>query len=88
MLGEVKGTKDCLVGEHIEIVVELQVVDQFDDYLVFTVSKGAELSVFATLHIIRIVRAKLGLIGVCPVQLLYNEPSTSTLECESRHWSP
>lgn len=71
MLGEVEGAELGLVVEHVEVFVELVVVNEFGPDLVLAVREGAEVSVLTLLHVVRKVRAELLLIGLMLVELLH-----------------
>lgn len=78
MLCEIEGTEHSLIMEptlklyllHIEIVVILIVMNQLYIDLRLTMSKRAEIPILTILYIVRVVRTKLDLILVYPIQLL------------------
>lgn len=70
MLREVEWTPDCLVVEHVEVVVEVVVVDQVDYDLMFAMREGTVVKVFAVVGVVREKGTELGLVFVRVVEHL------------------
>lgn len=59
VLRQVKRAKLCFVMKHIEIFVELEIVDKLCPYFFFAVSERAKLPVLTLLYVVWIVRTEL-----------------------------
>lgn len=70
MFGQVERTEFGFIVEHVEILVELIIMDEFGAYLILIMGKGAISPVLAFVDIIGIMGTKLLLIGAKLIQLL------------------
>lgn len=70
MLGEVEWAKLSFIVKHIEILVELIIMNELDPDLAFTMGEGAEFAILAFLYIGGIVRAKFLFVCLILVKLL------------------
>ena len=70
VLREVERTPDCLVVEHVEVVVEVIVMDQIDYDLMLAMREGTVVKVFAVVGVVREKGTELALVFVGVVEHL------------------
>lgn len=70
VLREVERTPDCLIVEHVEVVVEVIVMDQVDHDLMLAMREGTVVKVFAVVGVVREKGTELGLVFVWVVEHL------------------
>ena len=71
MFGEIEGAKLGFVVEHVEVLIELIVVDELGAYFLLIMGEWAKVLILAFIDVVGVVGAEFLLVGLVLIELLH-----------------